>query len=490
MSDTIQDASPKTPEQAEACENDAALQAGLRLAKQEWEHGDRAAAVEVLGTLWEKTRSPEAADLLARLSRELVRSLSRTVEEDARVVARLAGLFRALHGENGVQVDTLQYDIIGGLALDTSTLIPLHKAGLTTRSGKKIAFFSGNSANPALVEMISRELPVVSDSSFGRLMPYCNFDWEQHRYMLSPKFSEDFFGRHAALFRDLVEFTHSTNGRDYIQSPEDTDVCRKCERPQISFTEHETELGERFLRETLKLPQGGWFVCVYARDGSYYGETPQSANWFRNADIATYLPAIDHILACGGHVVRVGSLADRHLEHQDPRVLDYAKLECRSPLLDVFLLSRCRFLLGTPSGLSHVCEAFGTPEFLVNTINVSMVPGAALYIPKLIRDARTGQLLRYEQFLERFYAHGDIGALYENGIAQRDELGVCYQDDSPEDIAAATRELLQRQAGTFREDAASARLRERFRALWVRFHAAMVETPIASSFLEAHPELF
>jgi len=466
------------------------LSAGLQLARLEWERNNRTVAVEILSRLWTATRSPEAGDLLARMSLELARGLDKALEEDRAIVGRLAGMIRALHGPGGILVDTLQYDIIGGLAIDVLSLVPVFKAGWTERTGKKVVFFSGDSANPALVDMIARELPVFSDRSFGRLLRYCRYDADTGRFELSRRFQDDFFGRHVDLFRDLVEFTHSTNGRDYCRTPEEKNIGHAVDAPQIALSAEEEERGRRFLREALELPPEGWFVCVYARDGAYYNETPQSNNWYRNSDIRTFVPAIDEILASGGHVVRIGERVGTRLEHPDPRFFDYSNSAQRDPFLDIYLLAHCRFLLGSPSGLCHVAYAFRTPGLMVNTINVCTVSSSDLYIPKPIRDTRTHKRLKFDEFLERVRDHGDPGLFVENGNSQRDVLHVCYEDNTPEDIAAATREMLHRMAGTFRESEISAGTRERFRQTWLRFQPHMAETKIASSFLEAHPELF
>lgn len=472
----------------EACPQD--LRAGLELAEIEEESQNPVAAVEVLAALWRATRDPEAADRLARLSVEHMRRLEENVRRDTGVIERLAGLLRALHGPDSIVVDTLQYDIIGGLALDTTTLVPVHKAGLTRREGKNTVFFSGKSANPALVEMIGREIPLFRDETFGKLMPYCAYDWKAHRFTLNERFVRDFWGGHERLFDDLVAFTHSTNGRDYFRSEADADICRKAKKPQIRFSEAERRVGDAFLRDVLGVGPDGWFVCAYARDGVYYNETPDSPNWFRNADIGAFSRAVDTILKRGGHVVRVGEVTGRNFEHPDPRVVDYSNRGLRTPFLDIYLLAKCRFFMGTPSGLTHVCEIFATPELLVDTINVNMVPSASLYIPKLIRDVRTRELVPYDEFLRRFFAHGDVGALFENGVKQRELLHVEYEDNSPEDIDAAVREMLARLDGTHDETPASSRLRGRVRDMWLRRHPVMADVVLASSFLERHGDLF
>lgn len=473
------------------------LEAGLTLAGLHVRAGENAEAVEVLAALWRTTKRAEAAQALAEAAqtlagenRRLAQARERDKGRDDAVVARLAGLLRALLGPQGVLVDTLEYDIVGGLGIDATLLVPIVKAGFVERAGKPVVFFSGKSANPALVEMLARELPVFRDEGFPRLMPYCGYDWDKGRYTLSPDFARDFFGRHVALFEGLVEFTHSTNGRAFCRTPEEGALGLGLAEPSLRFTPEELERGERFLREALGMGPRDWFVCVYARDGAYYGETPESRNWFRNSDIATFLPAVDEILSRGGHVVRMGERVNGPLEHPSPKFLDYSNSHWREPFLDIYLLAHCRFLLGTPSGLCHVVHAFRRPELMVNSINLCTIPSSSLYIPKIVRDAATGRRLPFARFLERFYGAGDLGRFLENGINQRDLLGVVYEDNSPEDIRAATAEMFDRLEGRHVPSEKALSLRRALREMWRPWSPAHGKAELASCFLEAHGELF
>lgn len=466
------------------------LCAGLMLVRLEMENDNPAAAMQVLSDLWRETKDTNVGDVMAEVSLALVRAVRKESYESRKVLERLAGMLKALHGTNGILVDTLQYDIIGGLAIDALKLIPLYKSGVTKRTGKSVVFFSGRSANPALVEMISRELPVFSDQAFPKLMCYTSYDWSKSRYTLNQQYAKEFFGRHADLFDNLVEFTHSTNGGAYCVSGDEESSVLDINEPQIHFSREEEETGEDFLRNKLYLPEGAWFVCIFARDSAYYGESPGSPNWFRNSDIQTFLPAIDCILDRGGYVVRIGERTCQILNHPDRRFFDYSNSVYREPLLDVYLLAKCRFLLGTPSGLCHLAYVFRTPELMVNTVNVCNIRSADLYIPKKIRDIRTGKLLPFAEFLERYHSYNDTGLFFENGGNQESMLGIQYEDNSPEEIVAATQEMMDRLQGDHTESVAIGLLRERFKQTWMRWNPTMAQTPIASCFLDSYPELF
>lgn len=58
------------------------------------------------------------------------------------------------------------------------------------------------------------------------------------------------------------------------------------------------------------------------------------------------------------------------------RVVDYAHHPERSPELDLFLAARCRFFIGTSSGLALVATVFSRPVLYTNLHPPSAGAGA------------------------------------------------------------------------------------------------------------------
>ena len=59
------------------------------------------------------------------------------------------------------------------------------------------------------------------------------------------------------------------------------------------------------LLEKAGVPRGAWFVALHVRDIRWRGTTA-GLQAIRNADTASYLPAIDEIAQRGGFVIRMG----------------------------------------------------------------------------------------------------------------------------------------------------------------------------------------
>ena len=102
------------------------------------------------------------------------------------------------------------------------------------------------------------------------------------------------------------------------------------------------------LLEKAGVPRGAWFVALHVRDIRWRGTTA-GLQAIRNADTASYLPAIDEIARRGGFVIRMGD-ADGPPLPSLANIIDYGRSDMRSDWMDIFLLARSRFVLGSASG--------------------------------------------------------------------------------------------------------------------------------------------
>lgn len=131
------------------------------------------------------------------------------------------------------------------------------------------------------------------------------------------------------------------------------------------------------LRERAKLVLAGlgvdpdrFIVTLHVRDDG--GDGRDGIREPRNADIAQYAEAIDHIVARGGTVIRLG---DRRMPalRRRPHVLDYPHTRAKCDWMDIALASLCRFHIGTASGMSFVPLLFGKPVLFTNWITFAHI---------------------------------------------------------------------------------------------------------------------
>jgi putative glycosyltransferase (TIGR04372 family) len=184
-----------------------------------------------------------------------------------------------------------------------------------------------------------------------------------------------------------------------------------------------------------------WFVCLHVRE-PHYKTHHRGLHSVLNADLDDYMPAIDEITRRGGRVFHMGDPAMTALPTM-PQVFDYCHSAIRSDWMDVFLSARCRFFIGTSSGLCYVPQNYGVPCLLTNWWPPAQRPWQPgdVFIPKLYRRVATGDFLSLEETLEEPFG-------YCNSIDYlREAYGVTVQDNDSEDIHAGVIEMLDRLAG-------------------------------------------
>jgi putative glycosyltransferase (TIGR04372 family) len=233
----------------------------------------------------------------------------------------------------------------------------------------------------------------------------------------------------------------------------------------------------------LGIPEDAWFVCVHCRESGFYGDDAHS---YRSASITSFAEAMAMITAAGGWCVRMGDPSMTPMAPA-PNVVDYAHHAERSPWLDLFLIARSRFFLGTSSGLLGVAAAFGVPAALSNQVPMSVVlPVGDVAIPKLIWDDEQG----------RPAAFGEILALELTGERAPDYQELYVQagwrplENDPQDIADLAREMLQRTASAFEVTPEDEALQRAFKGLLAPGHYSYgAPSRVGRDFLRRHRDL-
>lgn len=130
------------------------------------------------------------------------------------------------------------------------------------------------------------------------------------------------------------------------------------------------------------------FVAIHLR------EAPATA--FRgggNVDLLPYLPMIRKLQELDYFVIRLGNFGMTKLEtisndtQIGSRYYDYANSLDKCEELDIFLMAKCSFLVGTSSGPIFVPKDFNTPVLYTNAPNIGVLPGVLGYsLPNLYFD--------------------------------------------------------------------------------------------------------
>jgi putative glycosyltransferase (TIGR04372 family) len=225
------------------------------------------------------------------------------------------------------------------------------------------------------------------------------------------------------------------------------------------------------LLEKAGVPRGAWFVALHVRDIRWRGTTP-GLQAIRNADTASYLPAIGEVTRRGGFVIRMGEGGTPPMPPL-ANVVDYCHSDMRSDWMDVFLLARSRFVLGSASGPIFVPPLYGVPSVLTNWWPPGMRPWHAsdIYIPKRPKRAADGTYLTLTETLQEPVS-------YCHSLRYLAQEGVAVEDNDPELISDAVTEMLTRLDGGSCSDADVADLRLRAdRIYYSHGHFGMARIP-------------
>lgn len=238
--------------------------------------------------------------------------------------------------------------------------------------------------------------------------------------------------------------------------------------------------GRQRLQE-LGVPTGAWFVCLHVREPGYLPE--RTYHSYRNADIMTYLPAVEAIVAHGGWVIRMGDASMKPLPRM-AHVVDYVHSGLQSDWMDVVCFARCRFLLGDTSGPFVVGFAFGVPCAIANQIPMGHGPYSArdLWIPKRYRSVHEDHDLTFAEVLR-----SPLRAL--GRTEDYEAVGIRWVDNSPEEICELAVEMLDRLEGRLSYSATDEALQQRFQSL-LRLEPAWGTTArVGREFLRRHAHL-
>lgn len=246
---------------------------------------------------------------------------------------------------------------------------------------------------------------------------------------------------HLDLYEEDFTVSVPINGRSvYIEHAKAIvqSEWERQKRPPLLSLDREFIQDRRLEMARIGLDINQPFVSLHVRDngsktGSWENSGPED---FRNADVTTYLEAIESLIELGFIVVRVGDPAMKPLPTL-PGLIDYNRSEIRSKQLDLFLFTQCKFFIGTSSGPILSPMLFGTPTVGANFAPVSgrLHVRNSLILPKRLKDSG-GIYMSFEDALKSNLSQDYSGAALE-------ESEWHYEENSPEEIAEASLEMVR-----------------------------------------------
>lgn len=259
----------------------------------------------------------------------------------------------------------------------------------------------------------------------------------------------------------------------------------------IEFTKNQKKYAETKLQE-LKIKKE--YVCLHIRDSDYLNNLSKkinlNVNWqyhdYRNSNIHNYESSISYLAKNQITTIRMGKLATTPFIY--PGCIDYAFLY-QEDLLDLYLLHKCKFFLGTTSGFWQVVQLFGVPCAIVNAIPIIMGSEGCtfikedLIIPKKLWDKNQK---RYLNFYESFTI--DMLCNYKSNKYQ--EYNIEPVENTSEEILDLVIEMNEKLDGTWQETKEMKELQKKYisiRDTWLKEYnmpiAGAIPCQIGSKFL-------
>ena len=330
--------------------------------------------------------------------------------------------------------------------MNTGTLLTLHVLRkIQTSTDRRIIVIS---SWPFWPPETSRDQ--FFTSFIRELTPKFHYIWIPVRIQNSVRNLMSFAARLVQRHDDLYRHVRLTSTFRYGNSSTmlHVDILNHGNRVPMQIPKsHERSLESEM--RSLGIPKDGWFVCAHAREhgwqkelNAYNLQMPAGYRYeqedHRNVDIEDYYPAFEHIVSMGGTVIRMGDPSMKPVARMKG-VIDYPFTEHKSFPMDLYLVSKCSFVLGCNSGFSDFAEAFCIPVLQTNMTspaNSARFPYSNnIFLFQHILDIGTGTRLE----LNRMF---DSNLITINDPFHFEELGYRTQSNSPEDILKATQEML------------------------------------------------
>jgi putative glycosyltransferase (TIGR04372 family) len=199
------------------------------------------------------------------------------------------------------------------------------------------------------------------------------------------------------------------------------------------------------IRSEMGIGKEDWFVCLHVREGGFRNDFDRR-EW-RNATISNYIPAIKTITEAGGWVVRMGDHTMTPLPEMD-KLIDYPFSRFKSDLMDINLISACRFYIGLQSGIFDVAALFQKPLIIPNMVfwtYGSLYKKGDLGITKHVYSFSQGRFLSIKEMFEGSWSmqelSGSLGEdhkMYENSPEEIKTLVCEYMESENSEVKTIT----------------------------------------------------
>ncbi len=218
------------------------------------------------------------------------------------------------------------------------------------------------------------------------------------RYILYPLFKMinefEFLKFMRTPFR---HWKYQGQNKNYLWQIRDIHQVLQKTKPNIKFNKREEKDCVNFLKK--KKIKKEKYLCFFARTHHFRNDIPS----VRDADINNQVPGI--ISLCKRKnlkAIRLGDKKQPKVSNKSKYLIDYAKSNFKSSMLDIYLPMNCKFMIGSTSGISHIPILNRKKILIVDFSQFHDLDGSPDYyipiiLPKKYRKISNKKILNYSE---------------------------------------------------------------------------------------------
>lgn len=337
-----------------------------------------------------------------------------------------------------IQFVRLRVDRIGHLVANTEIFLRRINLGLIDNKIKYVGIATMPCSNNVLLNMYKKTFPIIIISNFMF-------------YNLIFKY---FSSKYSILNKLILYYELECESNEYFEW--DNNLVN------LKFTKSQENEGISLLKK-LGIEEKDYFVCIHARDSVYLTSNKKndcSYHHYRDADINTYLRACEYITEQNGYIIRMGAIVEKPFITKNKKIIDYAKTY-RTEFGDVYLSAKCKFFLGSASGISQISQSFNVPQIWVNFLPIEAPPWSHrdLFIPKKLWSEDKKRFLSIREIIELGLHKIYVSEEYIN-------KKVRWVDNSPEEIFDVTKEMYERLNGSWKSTEEDELLQKKYKSFF------------------------
>jgi putative glycosyltransferase (TIGR04372 family) len=325
---------------------------------------------------------------------------------------------------------------------------PLIKIKICELQSRKIGAFS--SSIEIYLSEIKLKLLKIKINEFHLF--YCNHKisneyilnhWKKNliilpRIVLEPIF---FFFKSSIYFQNfivnLIDVNIVNKSIKKIYLPKQTDVndVLSNTRTSIEFTHSDSLSCQKILNDLgLKINQK--IICFANRDELFLKENFISK---RNAKINTYKNAIKYLANKDFFCIRMGKKQAEKINFLQENIIDYPVTDQRSDIMDLFIFSKCIFLISTSHGVAELAPLFRKKRLIINYSFPQYLHWLGNHtpfvIPKKFKKLNNNEFISFKEVYEK--------KLYLISNTDLNSYGFELVDNSEEEILDATKDMYE-----------------------------------------------